>query len=118
MLEFTIQAKDLIRLKHMLDSTEAILKFTQNKQRNDLDTDRLLTSGIVREFEIGEAAGKISEEVQKSNPQIPWKQIISMRNRLIHAYFDIDHGILWQTVEKELPLLKLKLKNILQNTET
>lgn len=113
----SIPTKDLIRLKHMLDSAEAILKFTFLKMRDDLDNDRLLSAGIVRELEIiGEAAGRISLETQAKLPEIPWKQMIGMRNRLIHAYFDIDHSIVWQTIEKEIPLLKSKLSNILQKS--
>ncbi|MFS8562883.1 MAG: DUF86 domain-containing protein [Rhabdochlamydiaceae bacterium] len=86
-----MKGKDLIRLKHMLDSTQAILDFIRGKTRNDLDHDRLLLSGIIREFQIlGEAAGKISPKIQESFPTLPWKQLVGMRNRLIHAYFDVD----------------------------
>ncbi len=78
--------KDLIRLKHMLDSAKAILQFLQGKARVDLDRDRLLLSGIVRELEIlGEAAGKITQITQELFPKIPWRQLVGMRNRLIHA---------------------------------
>ena len=78
--------KDLARLKHMLDSTLAILEFIKGKDRLDLDTDRLLLSGIIREFEVlGEAAGMISKNTQERFSLLPWRQLVGMRNRLIHA---------------------------------
>lgn len=98
--------KDLIRLRHMLDSVKAILGFLRGKKRKDLDTDRLLLSGITRELEIlGEAAGKISQTTKDLFPDIPWKQLVGMRNRLIHAYFDVDHDVLWSTITHDLPVL-------------
>ncbi len=106
--------KDEVRLKHMLESTKAVLSFAKGKSRHDLDTDRLLLSGIVRELEIlGEAAGRISQETQEKFPELPWKQLIGMRNRLIHAYFDIDHDVIWRTVEAYLPSFCIQIEKIL-----
>src|ERR1700733_14163210 len=105
--------KDLIRLKHMLDSVCAILKFIEGKNRADLDTNRLLSSGIMREFEIlGEAAGKVSQHIQDKFPELPWRQVIGMRNRLIHAYFDVDHDVIWKTIQESLPPLQNLLQQI------
>ncbi len=71
----------------------AILSFTEGKQRSSLN-DRLLLSAVLREFEIiGEAAGRISDATQRKYPGLPWKELVGMRNRLIHAYFDVDHDI-------------------------
>ncbi len=88
----------------MLDSTQAILSFIKGKQRTNLDTDRLLLSGIIRELEIlGEAAGKVTLSTQHLFPNIPWRQLIGMRNRLIHAYFDISRDVIWKTIKNDLP---------------
>ena len=66
----------------------------------------MLQFALVRAIEIiGEAASKISAETRSVTPAIPWPQIVAMRNRLIHAYFDIDRDILWRTVREELPKL-------------
>lgn len=90
----------------MLDSSKTILSFLQGKKRVDLDNDRLLLSGVIREFEIiGEAAGKISEKTQQQFPNLPWRQLTGMRNRLIHAYFDVDTEIVWTTAVNDLPTL-------------
>ncbi len=78
-------------LRDMLDAAKEAVSFAQGKQRADLDQDRKLILSIVRLVEvIGEAAGRISKEFQSSHPEIPWSAIIGMRNRLIHAYFDVD----------------------------
>ena len=97
---------DDIRLKHMLDASQQALLFMQGRDKNDLDQDAMLRLAVVKSIEIvGEAAAKITKERQAEIPQIPWPQIISMRNRLIHAYFDIDTDVVWQTVVEDLPAL-------------
>jgi uncharacterized protein with HEPN domain len=88
----------------MLDSTQAILSFAKGKQRASLDKDRLFQSAVLRELEIvGEAAGRVSEKTQRNFPHIPWKELVGLRNRLIHAYFDVDHDIVWKTIREYLP---------------
>lgn len=109
--------RDLIRLRHMVDSTSAILEFAKGKNREDL-SNRLLASGVARELEIlGEAANAVSPAVQERFNQVPWRMIIGMRNRLIHAYFDIDYDIVWKTVVEELPSLRQNLISIVSQLE-
>lgn len=97
---------DAIRLRHMLDAAREALRFAEGRTRADLDKDRQLTLALVKEIEIiGEAAYQISTETQASLPAIPWEDIIGMRHRLVHAYFDINLDILWQTVVEDLPTL-------------
>lgn len=99
-----MEDRDLVRLKHMLDSTEAILSFVKGKRRASLDKNRLLLSAVLRELEIiGEAAGKVSEKTKKKFSHFPWKELVGLRNRLTHAYFDIDHDIIWKTIREYLP---------------
>jgi uncharacterized protein with HEPN domain len=98
----------------MLDATNEALDFVDDKRRSDLDKDRKLVLSLVKELEIiGEAAGKVSLEVRSQHGAIPWQDISGMRNRLIHAYFDIDLDVVWTTVTKDLPLLKTELEKIL-----
>jgi uncharacterized protein with HEPN domain len=109
-----MSSKDLIRLKHMLDATEAILSFLQKRRRTSLDKDRMLTSAVLREFEIlGEAAGKVSEETKILFPECPWRQLVGLRNRLIHAYFDISHDIVWKTAKEHLPILHRQIQQMI-----
>ncbi len=111
-----MENKDSARLKHMLDSGQAILLFAKNRRRIDLDKDRLFMSGVLREFEIlGEAASKVSEKTKKQFPQFPWKELVGMRNRLIHAYFDVDHDIIWKTIRDYLPSFVKELEQIIRS---
>jgi uncharacterized protein with HEPN domain len=99
-----MQKYDIIRLRHMLEAAKESIHFARNKTRSSLDTDRQLALALVKSIEIiGEAAANVSKEGREETPQIPWQSIISMRNRLIHAYFDINLDIVWQTIYEELP---------------
>jgi uncharacterized protein with HEPN domain len=105
---------DRIRLQHMLDAANEALTFIQGKNRSDLDIDRMLVLSLIRELEIiGEAASKISAEIRSQNTSIPWQDISGMRNRLIHAYFDVDLDTVWSTVSRDLPTLTAELEKIL-----
>jgi uncharacterized protein with HEPN domain len=97
---------DLIRLHHMLDAAKEASSFAENKSRSDLKSDRMLTLSVIKAMEmIGEAASKISKECREAHPEIPWADIIAMRNRLIHVYFDIDLDVVWDTLTEDLPPL-------------
>jgi len=106
---------DRVRLRHMLDAAREALTFTQGRTRRDLNEDRMLVLSLVKEIEIiGEAANQISEATRERLPKIPWADIIGMRNRLVHAYFDINLDILWQTVQEDLPSLISTLTAVLE----
>lgn len=108
-----MENKDLARLKHMLDSTEAILAFAKGKQRTSLDKDLLFQSAVLRQLEIiGEAAGRVSEKTKKKFSHLPWKELVGLRNRLIHAYFDVDHDIVWKTIREYLPSFLKHLQEV------
>ena len=107
---------DLIRLKHMLDAAKEAGSFVSGKKRSDLDANRQLTLALVKDIEIiGEAASKVSQETKTNYPAIPWLDIVNMRNRLIHAYFDIDLEIVWDTVTKDLPPLMTEIGKIVRS---
>ena len=109
-----MRKNDTVYVRHMLDAAEEARRFSEGKSREDLTGDRELTLALVKTIEIiGEAANKISLEYRNTNPQIPWRSIIGMRNRLIHAYFDINLDILWQTVADDLPPLIEALSKII-----
>ena len=105
---------DLIRIRHMLDAAKEAMGFAKGRTRKDLDSDRMLTLSLVKSIEmIGEAASKVTEECRRSCPEIPWISIVGMRNRLIHAYFDIDPDRVWDTIQDDLPSLISDLERIL-----
>lgn len=109
-----MRKSDFVRLRHMLDAAREALSFTKDRSRSDLDNDRMLVLSLVKDIEIiGEAASKVSPEVSTNNPDIPWIDIVDMRNHLIHAYFDVDVDIVWDTVTKDLPSLISTLEKII-----
>lgn len=109
---------DRVRLQHMLDAAQEAIEFLRGETRDVLDTDRKLVLALVKDIEIvGEAASRISKDCQQENSQIPWPQIVSMRNRLIHAYFDIDLETVWKTVQEDLPPLITELEGILADED-
>jgi len=105
------QHNDEVRMRHMLDYSREALGLSRDRSREDLDTDRVMELALVRLVEIiGEAASRVSEETRESNPEIPWSQIVSLRNRLIHGYDSVDLDILWQILQSDLPSLISKLE--------
>ena len=97
---------DLSRLKHIRDATLTAINFIENRNRIDLDNEQMLSLALVRLIEIiGEAAIQVSPSLKNRYPQIPWHQMGGMRNRVVHAYFDIDLNIVWQVVSDDLPKL-------------
>lgn len=108
-----MRVEDAIRIRHMIDATESALRFIDQRERADLDKNEMLRFALVRAVEvIGEAASKVTPEARAELPAIPWSAVTSMRNRLIHAYFDINLDILWATVKQALPTLLAQLKSI------
>lgn len=91
---------DLIRIRHMIEAARTVARFVEGRRRADLDGDTMLGFAIVRAIEIfGEAASKVSREARTLAPGV------AMRNRLIHAYFDIDRDIVWTAATQEIPAL-------------
>lgn len=113
-----MKKSDLIRVRHMLDAAKEALSHAKGRTRKDLDTDRQLTHSLIRPIEvIGEAAANITKEFRQRNAQIPWSNIISMRNRLIHVYFDINLDRVWDTVTDDLPPLIVEPERIVASDE-
>ena len=105
--------EDQVRLEHMIEAAESAIQFISGRGRTDLETDRMLLFAVVRAIEIvGEAASRITDETCAADPAIPWHAIVGMRNRLIHAYFEVNPQIVWETVTVELPALLPMLRTL------
>ncbi|MFH1138952.1 MAG: HepT-like ribonuclease domain-containing protein [Pseudomonadota bacterium] len=108
-----MRREDSVRLRHMRDAALEALSFVGGKNRRNLDDDRMLVLALIKEVEIiGEAASRVSEETRTTLPRIPWASIVAMRNRLIHAYFDVDRDVPWQTAAEDLPALLEQLEAV------
>jgi uncharacterized protein with HEPN domain len=97
----------------MLDAAKEVEQFASGKSREDLDRDRLLTLGVIKAIEmIGEAASKVTSDARGQFPDIPWEDIIGMRNRLIHGYYKVDLNRVWTTIIDDIPRLRKQLEEI------
>lgn len=104
---------DQTRLRHMLEAAREAMGMARGQQRGDLNTDRKLCLSLVHLLEvIGEAGTGVSPDFRERHPNLPWKKIMGMRNRLIHGYFDVNLDIVWQTVTGDLPSLVAAIKAI------
>lgn len=107
-------SRRLVRLRHMLDHAREAVHLVKGRKREDIDTDRMLNLSLVRLLEIvGEAAGRIPQQERTLYHDIPWPEIVSLRNRLIHGYDSVDFDILWQIASNDLPQLIEKLEEII-----
>ena len=104
---------DKTRLLHILKAAQKAVNLVSDKPFQELEKDEVLTLALVKLIEIvGEAASRVSKDFQTNHPQIPWSAIIAMRNRLVHAYFEINLKVVWQTTQEDLPVLIEQLKQL------
>ena len=107
---------DKTRIIHMIESAQSAQEFIADKSFADLRENKQLAFAVIRALEIlGEAAAQTSKELRDSYPDIQWRDIISMRNKLIHAYFDINYEIVWSAMKEDIPQLLSQLQKILMN---
>jgi uncharacterized protein with HEPN domain len=105
---------DRIYVGHMFDHASQALDILQGKNRDDYDADPILRLALTHLVQIiGEAARRVQPPFRESHPEIPWKQIVGMRHKVVHDYISIDFGILWIVVSQDLPALVPKLEAIL-----
>ena len=105
---------DTVYLQHMLNAILRIESYTQGVTKENYLGNVLLQDGVVRQLEIiGEASNSLSEEFREAHSDIPWGQIIGLRNRIVHAYFDINLDVTWDIAQGDIPELKQQIERIL-----
>jgi uncharacterized protein with HEPN domain len=105
---------DRERLEDILGAIAQIEKYTL-EGKSAFDQERLLQDGVVHQIVIiGEAVRAISPELRKQNSNLPWAEIVAMRNLLVHRYYEVNLEIVWLVVEQDLPDIKEKIEPILQ----
>ena len=102
-------------IEHILECIKLIEEYLKDKSREDFLTSVQLQDSVIRRIEIiGEAVKNIPNDVKDKYPDIPWKKIAGMRDKLIHEYFGVDYKIVWDVVSNKIPKLKEKLKGIIE----
>jgi uncharacterized protein with HEPN domain len=100
-------------LRDMLENAEKAVSFVQGMDYDGFCKDDKAMYAVIRAFEIiGEAARQIPDNVQKANPEIPWREIVGMRNKLTHEYFGVNTKVVWRTVQEDLPVIIPALQKI------
>ena len=110
---------DVVFLKHILEEIDFVLISTSGKTIVDVQEDGMLQRACSRSIEIiGEAAKNVSSPLRRAHPQIPWKQLAAMRDKLIHQYFGINWVIVWDVIENHLPVLRNEINTLITTIET
>ena len=109
---------DRVSIRHALDAARRAIALTAAWQRADLDLETLPTLGVIRLLEVlGEAANAVSRNTQEAHPEIPWRKMSGLRNRLIHGYFNVNLDIVWDTLRDDMPPLVEVLARLLDDLE-
>ena len=106
--------KDKDRLQHILDAIDVLQSGAQRYSLEQIEKDSILYFGFVKQVEIiGEAVYMLTKEFRESHPDIEWDAIEGMRHVLVHGYYEISPDKVWNVIEKDLPILRPKIQDLL-----
>ena len=103
----------------MIGFAEKVQSFTDGMDQDTFVSDALTYDATLRNLElIGEAAAHIPGAIRETYPEIPWRTMVSTRNRIAHGYLGIDDDIIWDIIQNDIPVLLLALRRIAEGTES
>lgn len=100
-------------LLDIIELIEAISRHRPDSEEVFVSDEMLLTASIHWVQTIGEAANAVSEETRQRHPDVPWREVVDMRNLLAHGYRQVDPSIVWQVVVRDLPRLEAQIRRVL-----
>jgi uncharacterized protein with HEPN domain len=102
-----------VYIDHILDCINNILSYTEGMDEDSFNKNFMVQDAVVRNFQIiGEATKRIKPDFKNAHPDVPWKKMTGMRDKLIHDYFQVDLETVWNTITKDIPSLYIHLKEI------
>lgn len=102
-------------LNDILESVNALEEFVKGLKQSDFTQDKKTVFASIRCFEvIGEAVKKIPNSIKSKYPDIPWRTIAGMRDKLIHEYFGVDKKVLWMSIKEDMPKLKQQIEKVIR----
>ncbi len=108
-----MKKEQIVYIQHILGAITCIEGYVEKKSKAAFLKEKILQDAVIRQIEIiGEASKNISPSVKESHPEIVWRQIAGMKNKLTHQYFGVDLEVVWKTVESEIPKLKVQIQKI------
>ncbi len=110
--------KDVVYLKDILDAINRIESYMHGTNERDFDRDLMRQDAVIRQVGIlGEASRQISTAFKEQHTEIPWAEMIGMRNRIVHDYRDVDIPTIWDTVRNDLPSLKQAVAKLVKQVK-
>lgn len=104
---------DRVLLAHMRDCLDRIVEYT-TAERSRFEASRLVQDAVIRNLQtLTESSQRLSDEIKRSEPQIPWRELAGFRNVIVHGYLGVDLGAVWLVVEQDLPALSEAVNRML-----
>lgn len=103
-------------VKDIIEAMDAIAEFTEGLEFEEFRRDDKTSSAVIRKFEIiGEASKNVPANIRRKYPQVPWKEMAGMRDKLIHFYFGVNYELVWQTIKRRIPQIRPVLREIIKS---
>jgi uncharacterized protein with HEPN domain len=113
-----VHKDDDVYLLHIRDAIAKVEDYLRNVGEGEFRKNSMMQDGVVRQIAIiGEAASHLSLQIREAHKEVPWANMVGMRNKLVHDYMGVDCDSVWKTAKQDVPALKEKINGILEALE-